>query len=701
MKEKEKKEKVFKGMTAPVDVVLDIPEDEIWTYKIDGLAEPHINKPFTNFTFKKIVFTVLLLIAITLSMYFSFRVASRTPFEYAEVTDGSSTYEFVKFNNPGDIEELTIDYALSIEQNQTQVNTSTDAISTENEAGSTLVKDESMPISKVSAFCFNCDEKVKTIYIGKDVKEIDRKAFFTCRALQQIKVDPENEYYSDIDGVLYNKDQTEILCYPMNYAEYLRTKYGYNDTIWADNENNLEFRARYVSDVLTYVIPVGVETIGEFCFYDLPIAAIYIPEGVKTIETMAIYRCWYLEDIYSYKSSTAEKGETGFSAVAKLEDVYRSLPDGLEYIASDAMAYNHLNQYIRIPSTVTYIGHHAFWDTVYKNDDNFEGAKEVLISMSEEEFNQNVETGDQWRAQYKNGLLNKKVALVFDAEKIYDEAVTYTEKEDGSYEITTVVNTNDKLTEFSTEADSQKKVTSIAKHAFKWDEIIETVYIGKDVTELYGQTFRNLRALKKITVDKDNPNYCDINGVLYTKDLTTVLCYPAAYEGSKTYVLPSAVTTIGRSAFSDCKLEVIYMPEGLKTIETLAFLKAVNLKEIYSYKADSEIKATDESVIAELGKVYKSLPDGLEAIGVDAFNYASALTYLYIPSSIKDIGAYSFCYCAKIDENGAKAGVTEVDVALTTEQFKNVNAGNNWIPEFRNETSDVATVNYGMDRAAE
>ena len=65
---KEKKQKVYKGMTAPVDVHLDIPEDEIWSYKIDGLAEPHINKPFTNFTLKKVVFTVLLVIAVFISM---------------------------------------------------------------------------------------------------------------------------------------------------------------------------------------------------------------------------------------------------------------------------------------------------------------------------------------------------------------------------------------------------------------------------------------------------------------------------------------------------------------------------------------------------------------------------------------------------------------------------------------------------------
>ena len=139
---KEKKQKVFKGMTAPVDVHLDIPEDEIWTYKIDGLAEPHINKPFTNFTLKKIIFTVLILIAVGLSMYFSVRVVSRVPFEYNEIGDG--TYEFTKFNNTGYIGHLDIDYAVEIVY---------DSENTDPATNFTLKKDESKPISKIPQFC--------------------------------------------------------------------------------------------------------------------------------------------------------------------------------------------------------------------------------------------------------------------------------------------------------------------------------------------------------------------------------------------------------------------------------------------------------------------------------------------------------------------------------------------------------------------
>ena len=666
---KDKKQKVFKGMTAPVDVHLDIPEDEIWTYKIDGLAAPHIRKPFTNFTLKKIVFTVLILIAVGLSMYFSVRVVSRVPFEYNQVEDG--TYEFVKFNNTGYISHLDIDYAVEIVYDENNPDAATNF---------TLKKDESKPISKIPQFCFNCDEKLETVYIGKDVKEIDGKAFFTCRALKQFIVDEENEYYSDIDGVLYNKDKTEIICYPMNHPQYLREKFGYNDTIWADNENNLEFRARYEADILTYVLPSTVETIGELAFYDLPLAALYLPEGLKRIETMAITKNWWMTDIYSYESSTAEEGETGYSAISKLSGVYKSLPDGLEYIGSDAMSYNRVCQYLRIPSSVKYIGHHAFWDCVEKIDGNLSGYKVINISMTEEEFDA-IEIGNNWLPQYDNGLLDKKVELVFGAEKIYDEPVIYTEKEDGTFELTAVANRENK-TEFTTEAEG-KVVSSIARHPFKWDSYIETVYIGKDVKELRGESFVNLRALKEFVVDEQNESFCAVDGVLYTKDMKTLLCVPKAYEGGKTFIVPETVEVISRSALSDCKFEEVLLPEGLKRIESMAFLKAENLKEINSYKGS---------------KTYASLPEGLEFIGLDAFNYASGLTYLYIPSSIKEIGAYSFCYCAKTQAEGNKIGVTEVNVGLSAESFKKITAGEHWVPEFRNAKNEIAKVNYGAER---
>ena len=43
MSKKEKKEKKVKGEVLQEEIHLDIPEDEIWTYQVEGLAAPHIN----------------------------------------------------------------------------------------------------------------------------------------------------------------------------------------------------------------------------------------------------------------------------------------------------------------------------------------------------------------------------------------------------------------------------------------------------------------------------------------------------------------------------------------------------------------------------------------------------------------------------------------------------------------------------------
>lgn len=54
MSKKEKKREIVEFQH---DVNLEIPEDEIWTYQVEGLAAPHIGKPYKAFTLKKIVFT--------------------------------------------------------------------------------------------------------------------------------------------------------------------------------------------------------------------------------------------------------------------------------------------------------------------------------------------------------------------------------------------------------------------------------------------------------------------------------------------------------------------------------------------------------------------------------------------------------------------------------------------------------------------
>ena len=55
--------------------------------------------------------------------------------------------------------------------------------------------------------------------IPAELEQIGDFAFCNCPELENITVDPQNSLYSDVDGVLYNKDMTELVCYPAGKTE--------------------------------------------------------------------------------------------------------------------------------------------------------------------------------------------------------------------------------------------------------------------------------------------------------------------------------------------------------------------------------------------------------------------------------------------------------------------------------------------------
>ena len=386
---------------------LDIPEDEIWTYKVEGLAAPHINKPYKHYGLKKVIFAIVIIIAVSLSCYFSVRTVQKDTFEYEQ--NSGAAFTLTKFSNTGFITTLDIDFVSTLEYDRENPDVNTNF---------TVIKDETKPVSSVGAYALNCDEKVQVINIGAGVDYVDPKAFYSCWALRAIKVDENNPNYCDIDGVLYNKDKTEIICRPCDHDTYLAEKYGHAK--YDENGGRIEPAPedanyeQYVRDVMTFVIPSSVEKIGQLCFNYANMKTVYIPEGVKTIETLGFFEIPLLENVYSYKSETPVT-DSHYVSDEALGKVYNSLPEGLEYIGSDAFSYNQAMTYVYIPESVTYIGHHAFWDTVYKEGDELRGVAKIEVAASEDDFKSKVETGDSWRPQYDYMLFKKSVDVVYNS----------------------------------------------------------------------------------------------------------------------------------------------------------------------------------------------------------------------------------------------------------------------------------------------
>lgn len=395
-----KKTKKEKKIANPEEkVILNIPDKDVWDYKIEGLAAPMIGKTYKNYNLKKVLLALAVLVVISLSFLFSVLTLTKDTFEYEVLSDG--TYKLVQFSNTGNITELDIDFVSSVKQEKILDDGSVEVV---------FSKNETKPVTVIREYAFNCDEKVEVINIGAQVKEIDAKSFYSCWALQRIEVDEANPYFCDVDGVLYTKDMKTLICYPINYDWYLAQENGFEKELWPGDEGYDEYKKAN----MTIVIPSTVEHIGDLALNYNALSDIYLPEGLKTIGNLAFFESTLTENIYSYKGESEQiigADKVNFTD----EDIYLSLPEGLESIGTDAFNYNRALSYMYVPSSVKFIGHHAFWDTVYKEDGSLKGVSYIDVAADESTFTSNVELGTDWLPHYDNGLFPKKIDVNYGA----------------------------------------------------------------------------------------------------------------------------------------------------------------------------------------------------------------------------------------------------------------------------------------------
>ena len=91
-------------------------------------------------------------------------------------------------------------------------------------------------------------------------------------------------------------------------------------------------------------------------------------------------------------------------------------------------------------------------------------------------------------------------------------------------------------------------VTKINDGAFAGCKGLLTVTVPDTVKSIGTGVFRGCDSLVSINVDSDNPVYCSVGGVLFSKDKTVLICYPMNRAGSS-YLLSTGVKAISAYAF--------------------------------------------------------------------------------------------------------------------------------------------------------
>lgn len=165
-------------------------------------------------------------------------------------------------------------------------------------------------------------EKLETITFGNSIKNIQKREFVFCSSLTNIFVDDENPYFSSQDGVLFNKDKTELICYPMakdsfNYtipstvtAINIRAFYGctnLRNVIIPSSVTSIEFSAfSYCTNLNNVKMPSSIKSISDHTFDNcFNLTNITIPSSVVKIGHFAFYGCENLNDI-NYDATTSQ-----------------------------------------------------------------------------------------------------------------------------------------------------------------------------------------------------------------------------------------------------------------------------------------------------------------------------------------------------------------------------------------------------------
>ncbi len=182
------------------------------------------------------------------------------------------------------------------------------------------------------------------------------------------------------------------------------------------------------------------------------------------------------------------------------------------------------------------------------------------------------------------------------------------------------------------------------------------IEIPSSVTCIGVSAFVGCDNLSSIGVNTDNTNYTSEDGILYNKDKTELIQCPEGKTGD--IEIPSSVTSIGDSAFSDCSLSSIKIPSSVTSIGDSAF-SGCSLSSIEIPNSVTSISDSTFSSCYDLNSI--KIPSSVTSIEEWAFSYCDNLSSVEIPDSVTSIGDFTFFGCKSLSSIEIPSGVTSIN----------------------------------------
>ena len=261
-----------------------------------------------------------------------------------------------------------------------------------------------------------------------------------------------------------------------------------------------------------------VTAIGDYAFRESEIERVIMADTVVTIGKEAFSYCYYITDI--------------------------ELSDNLKTIGEGAFAYCSSLERIEIPGSVRILPEYLFYGS---NSLKSVSLNEGLVRIKNAAF-------------YDCAMLQE---ITFPSTLQYIGEMAFAECD----ALTEIVLPNG-LIEFDFDIFSSCK--NLSTISFPSSLRIVSIPFAAESHKL-----------STILVDSNSLYYKAVDGVLYDKTMTMLLCYPAGKEQTS-FIIPDTVIEIYNCAFTSNKnIQIIYIPKSVKVIGPGVFAETVNLKELH------------------------------------------------------------------------------------------------------------------------
>ena len=179
-----------------------------------------------------------------------------------------------------------------------------------------------------------------------------------------------------------------------------------------------------------------------------------------------------------------------------------------------------------------------------------------------------------------------------------------------------------------------RKVRVIQDFAFRRNTEVETIFIHSKIEKIGIGAFLDCKNLSGIVVDEENPYFCSEDGILYNKDKTCLIQFPANKPCTE-FQVPLSVKEIAPYAFTSCH-------------------------NLTSLSLHDDIQKIGAYALGGCGFTSIHIPAGMTVIEPHTFS-CSKLTSVVIPSNIRTIRESAFIYSHNLSEVTFSEGLVRIE----------------------------------------